>query len=169
MTVATAVSASVTGTGGDIVGFAPEEVDFSLPTRAARLKWVVVVNSELPPGRAANAAICVAAPTVAGVPGLLGSPVDDADGATHTPLPWLGCSVLAADPGTLRAIRAKVAAAEGMFLADMPGFAQGINVYTEYQAAVRATAAEDLDYCAISIVGPRNRVGKIVGKLPLLA
>jgi hypothetical protein len=30
------------------VGFAPEEVDFSLSTRQARLKWVVIVNADLP-------------------------------------------------------------------------------------------------------------------------
>ncbi|MGW9027114.1 DUF2000 family protein [Streptomyces sp. NPDC055722] len=30
------------------------------------------------------------------------------------------------------------------------------------------TQTEDMDYCAVSIVGPRNRVDKIVGKLPLM-
>ncbi len=110
------------------VGFAPEEVDFSLSTRQARLKWVVVVNADLPPGRAANAAICAAAPTVAAVPGLLGADAADAEGTVHPGLPWAGCSVLVADSATLRTIRA----------------------------------------CAVSIVGPRNPVDKIVGKLPLM-
>ncbi|MEU9431002.1 DUF2000 family protein [Streptomyces sp. NPDC048252] len=30
------------------------------------------------------------------------------------------------------------------------------------------TRTEDLDYCAVSIVGPRNPVDKIVGKFPLM-
>lgn len=151
------------------VGFAPDEVDLSMPTRAARLKWVVVVNSDLPPGRAANAAICAAAPTAVQVAGLLGTDVPDADGALHPGLPWLGCSVLTADSATLRAIRAKAAARPDTYVADMPAVAQRTLVYTDYAASMAGTAADDMDYCAVSIVGPRNRVDKIVGKLPLLA
>ena len=50
------------GSGADErVGFHPDEVDTASPTRAARLKWVVVVDEALPPGRAVNAAVCAAA------------------------------------------------------------------------------------------------------------
>lgn len=153
---------------GPVVGFAPEEVDLSLPTRAARLKWVVVVNGELPPGRAANAAVCAAAPTAARVPGLLGTDVADAEGDVHPGLPWVGCSVLTADSATLRTIRAKAASYQDVFVADMPAVAQRTLVYTDYAATVSGTAAAELDYCAVSIVGPRNRVDRIVGKLPLM-
>jgi hypothetical protein len=50
----------------------------------------------------------------------------------------------------------------------MPAAAQQTRVYTEYLAAVRGTATDGLDYYAVSIVGPRNPVDKIIGKLPLL-
>lgn len=150
------------------VGFAPEEVDFSLSTRQARLKWVIVVNADLPPGRAANAAICAAAPTVTAVPGLLGSGVADAEGTVHPGLPWAGCSVLIADSGTLRTIRAKAASRPDMYVADVPAAAQSTRVYSDFIAAVGKTQTEDIEYCAVSIVGPRNPVDKIVGKLPLM-
>ncbi|MER7498684.1 DUF2000 domain-containing protein [Nonomuraea pusilla] len=151
------------------VGFAPEEMDFDLSTRQARLKWVVIVNAALPPGRAANAAICAAAPTVAAVPGLLGCEVADAEGAVHPGLPWAGCSVLAADSATLRAVRAKAASRDDTFVADVPAAAQSTRVYSDFVATVGKTQPEDMDYCAVSIVGPRNRVDKIVGKLPLMS
>jgi peptidyl-tRNA hydrolase len=150
------------------VGFAPEETDFSLSTRQARLKWVVVVNADLPPGRAANAAVCAAAPTVAAVPGLLGAEATDAEGAVHPGLPWVGCSVLVADSAALRTIRTKAASSADTFVADVPATAQSTRVYSDFIAAVGKTQTEDMDYCAISIVGPRNRVDKIVGKLPLM-
>jgi hypothetical protein len=73
--------------------------------------------------------------------------------------------VLAADAGTLRARAASYA---DTFVADMPVAAQETLVYADYQATVGRTAADDLVYCAVSIVGPRNRVGRIVGRLPLL-
>ncbi|MET7996420.1 DUF2000 domain-containing protein [Amycolatopsis sp. NPDC005232] len=150
------------------IGFAPNEVDPTVSTRAARLKWVVVVDSGLPPGRAVNAAVCAAAATAPNITGLLGDDAVDADGQAHPGLPWTGCSVLAADGPTLRTLRAKAAASPGCFVADMPVMAQHTLVYADYLAGVKETAGEALDYYAVSIVGPRNRVGKIVGKLPLL-
>jgi hypothetical protein len=148
---------------GNTIGFAPEEIDPSAPTRAARLKWVVVVNEALPAGRAVNAAICAAAATSAHVQGLLG-----ADGEEHPGLPWAGCSVLVADSETLRSIRAKAAAHDETFVADMPAAAQNTRVYDEYLQQVAETPSAELEYYAVSIVGPRNRVDRLVGRLPLL-
>jgi len=152
----------------DQVGFLPDEVDTAAPTRAARLKWVVVVDESLPTGIAANAAICTAAATAAGVTGLLGPDAVDADGSTHPGLPWAGCSVLRASGEQLAAIRAKAAASEGVFVADMPAAAQLTRVYDEYLETVAGTASDALPYYAVSVVGPRNRVDKIVGRLALL-
>lgn len=150
------------------VGFAPEEVDLALPTRSLRLKWVVVVDAALPPGRAANAVACVASATSPEVGGLLGTVAVDAEGSEHAALPWTGCTVLAADADTLRTVRAKAAAAATCFVADMPAAAQHTRVYAEYLDTVKGTAAEEMAYSAVSIVGPRNKVDKLVGRLPLM-
>jgi hypothetical protein len=150
------------------IGFAADEIDQSAPTRAARLKWVVVVDGSLPAGRAANAAICTAAATSSAVAGLLGDEAIDADGNGHPGLPWAGCTVLVADGPALRTIRAKAAGRPDFFVADMPAAAQHTRVYAEYLTAIGETKGDDLDYYAVSIVGPRNPVDKIVGKLPLM-
>ncbi|MEU9417895.1 DUF2000 domain-containing protein [Streptomyces sp. NPDC048272] len=165
----TTAAGSTTASGPTTaVGFTPEETDYSLSTRQARLKWVVVVDSDLPPGRVANAAVCAAAPTVASVPGLLGAHADDAEGVVHPGLPWTGCSVLVADSATLRAIRAKAASRTDTFVADVPAAAQSTRVYSEFITAVGKTRTEDIEYCAVSIVGPRNWVDKTVGRLALM-
>ncbi|MEU4701235.1 DUF2000 domain-containing protein [Nonomuraea dietziae] len=92
----------------------------------------------------------------------------DADGCAYPGLPWAGCSILVADAATLRAVRSRAAASDGCFVADMPSAAQHTRVYADYLHTVRESRAEDLDYYAVSIVGPRNRVDKIVGRLPLM-
>jgi hypothetical protein len=92
----------------------------------------------------------------------------DADGQVHPGLPWAGCSILGADTEKLRAIRDKAAVTEGVFVADMPAAAQHTNVYAEYLATVAETEAQKVEYYAVSIVGSRKRVDKIVGKLRLL-
>ena len=147
------------------IGFAAEEIRTDVPTRQARLKWVVVVDASLPPGLAANAAICVAAATTAGVDGLLGPAALDADGSAHPGLPWAGCSVLAGTTEQLAAIRARAAGAADVFVADMPAHAQLTRVYIEHGAE---HGSAELDLLAVSLVGPRNRLDRIVGRLPLL-
>lgn len=150
------------------VGFDPDEVRLDEPTRSARLKWVVVVDDALPAGRAVNAAVCAAAATATGVAGLLGPDAVDADGSAHPGLPWAGCSVLAAPTERLGAIRAKAVASPGVHVADVPAAAQTNRVYQDYLDEVAAADAQALAHLAVSIVGPRNRVDKIVGRLPLL-
>lgn len=149
-------------------GYAEDEIDTAAATRSARLKWVVVVDEALPIGRAVNAAVCVAAATGAQVPGLLGPAAQDASGSEHPGLPWAGCTVLAADAATLRIVRAKADAHEGTFVADMPAAAQETRVYDEYREVLGSTEPELVEYLAVGLIGPRNRVDKIVGRLRLL-
>lgn len=151
-----------------VTGFAPDEIRIDEPTRSARLKWVVVVDAALPAGLAVNAAVCVAGATATGVVGLLGPDAVDAEGSAHPGLPWAGCSVLGATAEQLATVRRRAAAADGVFVADMPEAAQSTRVYAEYLAQVGASAADALRYLAVSVVGPRNRVDKLVGRLPLL-
>jgi len=76
--------------------------------------------------------------------------------------------VLTAPADKLAAIRAKAAAADDMHLADMPASAQETRVYAEWIDRMAATTADGLGTLAISIVGPRNRVDRLVGGLRLL-
>jgi hypothetical protein len=151
---------------GPAIGYAPEEIRIMESTRATRLKWVIVVDQDLPPGRAVNAAACVAGATGVGVPGLLGPDAADGTGAVHPGLPWGGCAVLSASGAHLTQIRRTAWEFPEIFVADMPEVAQAVRVYAEYVDRVAAEA--EMPYLAVSIVGPRKRVDKLVGKLPLL-
>jgi hypothetical protein len=151
------------------VGFAPEEIVTGEATRAARLKWVVVVDETVPAGRMVNAVACIAASTGEAVTGLIGPGGPDASGQHHPGLPWAGCSVLRATTEQIAAIREKAVASEGVLVADMPTSAQTNRVYDEYLAELAETKPADLATCAISVIGPRNRIAKLVKGLELLA
>ncbi len=150
------------------VGFAPEEVTTDASTRSARLKWVVVVDASLPAGRVANAVACTAASTGAGIEGLIARGGPDASGQVHPGLPWTGCSVLAASAAELAELRSKASGAADVFIADMPAAAQSHRIYDGYLSELATTEPDQLGLCAISIVGPRNRVDKWVKRLELL-
>jgi len=149
-------------------GFHPDEITLGEPTRAARLKWVVIVNDSLAAGLQVNAAVCVSAATAVRVAGMLGPDATDADGTVHAGLPWAGCTVLAAASADIAAIRAKTIGADDLFVVDMPDFAQETRVYNDYIAHVAETPTSDLGAGALSIVGPRNRVDRLVKRLSLL-
>ena len=69
------------------VGFAPDEVVTSEPTRSARLKWVVVVNAGLAAGHLVNAVACICATTGSLVDGLVGPGGPDGSGEHHLGIP----------------------------------------------------------------------------------
>jgi len=152
----------------DVVGFAPDEVTLGESTRSARLKWVIVVDPAIPAGRMANAVACIAAGMGEAVANLIGPAALDAAGQPHPGLPWAGCTILAADPVTLAEIRARAVAADGFYVADMPEIAQTVRVYDDYVAQLAETKPEDLAVYAVGIIGPRNRVAKLVKRLELL-
>jgi Protein of unknown function (DUF2000) len=78
------------------IGYAPEEIITSEPTRAAKYKWVIVADTGIPAGRMVNAVACVAAATGALVEGLIADGGPDASGHDHHGLPWAGARSSAA-------------------------------------------------------------------------
>lgn len=150
------------------IGYAPDEVITSEPTRSAKYKWVIVADAGIPAGRMVNAVACVAATTGALVDGLIARGGPDASGHDHPGLPWAGCTILTGTSDEVVAVRAKAAASDGVLVIDMPAAAQTHRVYDDYLAELAGTAPDDLGVCAFSVIGPRNRVDKITKKLSLM-
>ena len=150
------------------LGYAPEEIVTDEPTRSAKYKWAIVVDTAVPAGRMVNAVACVAATTGALVDGLIADGGPDAAGHTHPGLPWAGCAILGGDSSEIAAVRARAAASADVLLVDMPEAAQAHRIYDHYLAELARTDPEKLAVCAFSVIGPRNRVDKIVKKLKLL-
>jgi hypothetical protein len=151
-----------------IPAFSPDEIQTGDATRAARLKWVVIVDRDTPPGRMVNAVACVSAATGAAVDGLIAAGGPDAAGTQHPGLPWAGCTILATSAEKLANARAKAVAAEGMLVVDMPLSAQTNRVYDGYLAELAATSPAGLAVSAVSLVGERAEVDAIVKRLSLL-
>jgi len=150
------------------LGYAPEEIVTSEPTRSAKYKWAVIVDRGVPAGRMVNAVACVAAATGSFVGGLIAHGGPDASGRAHPGLPWAGCSILGGTAEEVAAARARAAASPDVLLVDMPAAAQAHRVYDHYLAELAGTDPADLAVCAFSVVGPRNRVDKIIKRLALL-
>ena len=129
---------------------------------------MIVADEAALPGPVVNAVACVAASTGAAVAGLIGPPGQDASGHRHPGLPWAGCTVLTASPAALAGVRAQAAADDGVLVVDMPASAQSNRVYDDYRTELAGTKPEDLAVSAVAVIGPRNKVAKLVKNLSLL-
>ncbi|MFI6294822.1 DUF2000 domain-containing protein [Nonomuraea sp. NPDC050790] len=137
-----------------------------LPTRRLAVKWVIVIDRDLPRGLQANAAACLAASVGVAVPAIVGSGGVDASGLAHAGLPWTGCAVLGAPSAIVARIRHDAAAEPGLVVSDMATIAQRADVYDDYLAELART--EEPAYFAVSLFGPRAAVERLTGRLPLL-
>jgi Protein of unknown function (DUF2000) len=137
-----------------------------LSTKELAVKWVIVIDRDLPRGLQANAAACLAASTGVSVPAIVGSGGVDASGTPHAGLPWTGCTVLGAPAAIVARIRNEAAAEPDLVVADMAAVAQRTNVYDDYLAELART--EEPAYYAVSLFGPRAVVERLTGRLPLL-
>lgn len=149
-------------------GWRPEEMMIDQPTRNSRLRWVIILDAALSPGEAVNAAVCVAAYAGHSVAGLIGPDGTDADNGTHPGLPWAGCTILVAPDHDLIALRRKAIGADDVAVCDMPTSAQTNRVYAEYLDELSHTSTDALRLRALSLIGPKNRIAKLTGKLPLM-
>lgn len=140
--------------------------DTDLPPEPMRC--AIVIDRTLPPGRAANAAAVIALTMGMRHPNLPGPDLVDADGRSHPGLIPIGIAVLGAEPDALPALRDKAAVA-GLAVVDFPVQGQETTDYALFRARVAETPAAALRYLGVGLYGPRKAIGKLVGKLPLLA
>jgi hypothetical protein len=130
-------------------------------------RCVIVVDQDLPPGLAANAAAVLALTLGAREPALAGADLVDGDGQEHPGLIPIGLPVLKAPRASLTDLRGRAAEA-GLGVVDFPAFGQTTTDYEAVRTAVAATAASDLEYLGVAVYGARRPVGRLTGNLPLL-
>jgi hypothetical protein len=127
-------------------------------------RCVIVVDADLAPGLAANAAAVLALTLGATVEGLAGPDLVDADGEVHPGLFEKGLPVLGAARDELPALGALAA---GVGVIDIPAVGQQTNDYEEVRAHVARTATADLEYLGVALHGPRRAVSRVTGTLRL--
>jgi hypothetical protein len=130
-------------------------------------RCVIVLDRELPIGKAANAAAVIALTIGQRHPQLVGPALIDADGAAHPGLIPIGIAVLASDVDAMPALREQALAA-GCDVVDFPVQGQQTTDYDGFAAAVGAVPTAELRYVGLALTGPKKAVAKLVAQLGLL-
>lgn len=131
-------------------------------------KCAIVVSEELPTGLAVNAVGVISATLGHRVDGLVGANIKDADGVAHPGIIHVPLPVLRASRTAVADIVRAVADDEEVFFVAFSALAQRCRTYDEYTEKMSATATADLDSVGVGLHGPRKRIDRLVGSLPLL-
>lgn len=129
-------------------------------------RCVVILNSDLPTGKATNAAAVISLTLGQRHPELVGEPLIDADSRVWPGLIPVGIPVLAATNEQLRALLqcggepefdTIIFPVEGQMTVD----------YAAFREAVRQIPGESLAHLGLGIVGPKSALRKLTAKLAL--
>jgi hypothetical protein len=137
-------------------------------TDSVASKNAIVVSRDLPVGLAVNAASVLAVTLGERVEGLVGSDVQDCEGVVHPGIIYSPLPVLTADPAVIHDIVAAALPDDSIFCVAFSSLAQSCKTYDEYIQRMAQTLTTDLAAVAVALVGPKNKVNKLVGSLPLL-
>ena len=133
-------------------------------------KCVMVINSELPLGLIANTAGILGITLGKLAPQIVGEDVVDQSGNTHLGVVAIPVPILSVSTEKLKKIREQLYQPEfsDLIVVDFSDIAQRCKNYPEYiEKAAQASEAQ-ITYFGIGLYGPKKRVNKLTGDLPLL-
>jgi hypothetical protein len=131
-------------------------------------KIAIVVDPRLGKGQVANRTAVLATGLAAHHPEIIGGDLVTADGVNLPGFTKVPIAVLVAKNGAsipdLFAKGRELGCTALAFLSR----AQGLRSYAEYAQSVASSNADSLDVDAFIVYGPRKRINKITGNLPML-
>lgn len=131
-------------------------------------RCVVILNSDLPSGKAANAAAVISLTLGQRHADFVGTPLTDADDRAWPGLIPVGIPVLSASNEQLRALLAQCGAPEFDAII-FPVEGQMTVDYAAFSEAVRLIPGESLNHLGLGIVGDKKALRKLTAKLALFA
>ena len=131
-------------------------------------KCAIVIAEHLPNGLAVNAASVLSVNLGDKVDGLVGGDVKDADGVTHPGVIYTPLPVLMDSADGISQMLTTAAADDELFFATFSSLAQSCKTYDEYIERMSAVPTSNVEVVGIVLFGPKKKVNKLVGSLPLL-
>lgn len=133
-------------------------------------KCVMVLDEHLPLGLIANTSAILGITLGKKMPEVVGADVADQSGNTHLGIIEFPVPILKGTPETLKALREKLYAPEfqDVTVVDFSDLAQSCKTYDEFIEKMHSAAETDLAYFGVAICGPKKKVNKLTGSLPLL-
>ncbi|WP_246236143.1 DUF2000 domain-containing protein [Acerihabitans arboris] len=129
-------------------------------------RCVIVLNQDLPSGKAANASAVIALTVGQRHPELVGAPLIDADNGEYPGLIPIGIPVLSAHEETLKNL-STMCRQQGLDRVIFPIEGQETTDYHDFRAALLLQRPEELRLLGIAIIGNKKTVRKLTANCKL--
>lgn len=133
-------------------------------------KCVMLIDENLPVGILANTAVILGITLGKKVPECVGRDLYDASGLPHAGIISIPVPVLKANADILRSIRAKLFEPDyaDVTTVDFSDVAQCCQVYDDYIQHAAETEEKNFTYLGVAMYGPKKKVNRLTGSMPLL-
>ncbi len=133
-------------------------------------KCVMVIDENLPLGIIANTAAIMGITLGKEMPEVVGANVSDQSGNEHLGIIAFPVPILKGTPEIIRKIREKLYQPDfqDLTVVDFSDLAQGCKTYDEFIEKMGNVPENVLRYFGLAICGPKKKVNKLTGSMPLL-
>ncbi|AWP34781.1 DUF2000 domain-containing protein [Pantoea eucalypti] len=134
---------------------------------ASQHRCTIIIDKDLPAGLAMNAASVIGISFGRTVDNLVGPDMQSLDevnypGVIYAPLP-----VLLASGDYLHELQASAESDDEMYVMPFSALAQSCKTYEEYGERISSVKSENIELVAIGIIGPKKKLTRMTGNLPL--
>ena len=133
-------------------------------------KCVMVIDEHLPLGIIANTAGIMGVTLGKQHPEIVGVPVVDKSQRSHVGLIEFPVPIIKGNVDTIRRLREELYEEkyQDVLVIDFSTLAQGCKCYEEYIEKMAHSDEAELVYMGITICGPKKKINKLTGSMPLL-
>ncbi|GAB7218020.1 MULTISPECIES: DUF2000 domain-containing protein [Dickeya] len=134
---------------------------------ASQHRCTIIIDKDLPTGLAMNAASVIGISFGRMIENLVGPDMQSLDnvnypGVIYSPLP-----VLLSSGEYLHEIQANVENDNDIYIMPFSALAQSCKTYDEYGERISSVNSKNIELVAIGLIGPKKKITKMTGNLPL--
>ena len=133
-------------------------------------KCVMMLDESLPRGLLANTAAILGITLGKRLPGVVGADVTDQSGSVHLGIIEFPVPILRGTPETIRQLRETLCSPgfQELTVVDFSDLAQGCRTYGEFVEKMGRSPQSALQYLGIALCGPKKKINRLTGSMPLL-
>jgi len=130
-------------------------------------RCTVVIDERLSPGLAMNAASVIGISFGRTVENLVGPDLRSADGVNYPGVIYAPLPVLLAGGEYVRHLLSVSAEDEEIYAMPFSALAQSCRTYEEYGDRLSPVDSQHIELVAIGLIGPKKKISRLTGNLPL--
>lgn len=133
-------------------------------------KCVIIIDENLPLGIIANTSAIMGITLGKEIPEVVGANVTDQSGNEHLGITRFPVPILKGSPEIIKKIRENLyqPGFQDLTVVDFSNLAQGCKTYDEFIEKMGNAPESSLQYFGLAICGPKKKVNKLTGSMPLL-